>query len=286
MATGIVNPHAVASEFSPEQFPFKHLYWAGGPNMAAKGYADGDPIPVWPCEITGNSADDLVPYGGYASSIFQYAATAVNGNPAVYFNNAVHLGLRLAGSFSDESAMNAAASAGTVRSVLTVNQPRALNTTNSWICGNHNTGTGTAVNPFHLVWASAYAWNGQQNHGGTYNRHVLGTRTNVAVLLSDANNAGTFGQPEPSSVSWYNGAVFPSATQGTIGAWTPWGAKWGIGARYLSTTTWGSYGYPTKYTDIPFVGIYQHPTILMQDQPKFADLNTWFNNEYGYDIVT
>ena len=298
MATGIINPHALAPSFSPEEFPFKHLYWAGGPNMLAKSYADGDPVPSWPCEITGNSIDDLVPEGGYSSSRFLYKDAGVNGNQSVFFTSTSHMGMRLVTRWSDYAAMNSVNySPGSAQAIVTCSQqvsPSSTAMSGIMHLYTDAQGAGGAARAPQLnMRAGASASNTKissatSSGNSAYVDTLGGSRYSPFVTFYDATSPDP--TPTPNTVYrtgdmfWTNGAAVGNYASTYANAWTyskgfAWG-YWGVGGRAIDQV------YNLRNTHVSFVGIYADSTVLMRDQPKFAALNTWFNNEYGVDIIT
>jgi len=285
MATGIVNPYALAADFSPEMFPFVHLYWAGGPNMLAQGYANNDDVPVWPCEITGNSVDDLVPESGYSANIFDYKTAGVNGQPSVYFAaaNQAHEGLRLAARWSDYSALKAEGLIqGTARGYIGVEQKTSgSNTNGSYVINNADTSSRAATTPWMKTTSNGTTVSVKIDASDTVGATSTDTSTALVpnVYVMDMENSGTLGAAYTDTFMWHDGAAVATPAGETISTHREFG-YWGIGSNGQSASQ------SIKKTHIAFVGVYQHPSILMRNQPMFGQLNDWFLDTYGEELIT
>lgn len=68
------------SPVAPDGLPWEHLWWVGGTEFAAQGYADTDNVPTWPDEA---GTDDFVSISG-AQDPQYVAASVMNGAPAIF----------------------------------------------------------------------------------------------------------------------------------------------------------------------------------------------------------
>ena len=270
MATGLVNPYAIAPGYDPTTFPFKHLYWAGGPNFQAMGYANGDDVTSWPCEITGLTTDALVVKNGYASNLFTYSAAGLNGKPSVNFSASAHKGMGLPSSFSDWYSLSYS---GTypLQAQCAAFQVAGTDTALKYIAAGSQTADGAADMKYLAVSYSG----GPYGYGGNFSSAVANytghTAHAVSTQLIDTQHT-------------YSGRnEFFASTNKVEGSYTSTKDNWyywrmgGVG-----NTTANSF-----VGEIGFVGIYRDSgyggagTPMMQGVADYPDLNDWFLSEYG-----
>jgi hypothetical protein len=253
--------------------------------MLAQGYANNDDVPVWPCEITGNSVDDLVPESGYSANIFDYKTAGVNGQPSVYFAaaNQAHEGLRLAARWSDYSALKAEGLIqGTARGYIGVEQKTSgSNTNGSYVINNADTSSRAATTPWMKTTSNGTTVSVKIDASDTVGATSTDTSTALVpnVYVMDMENSGTLGAAYTDTFMWHDGAAVATPAGETISTHREFG-YWGIGSNGQSASQ------SIKKTHIAFVGVYQHPSILMRNQPMFGQLNDWFLDTYGEELIT
>jgi len=276
MAGAIVNPYSFGGPtYDPTTFPFKHLWWADGPAFKAKGYANGGNVTQWPCEITGLTADQLVPTNtSYADSIPTYSANSglMNGEPSVTFGTGMHNGMSLPSlaAFSDAASMNsgtnpsrgmAAAWRPSTSSVDRVAQSVNSSGADAWAPKFRSQSSGTWVDIANWYPTPAAA-------AGRYSSTLA-----ISVMLVDSTWL-VAGENE----AWFNG-VSPGAgatTSAALGT-LPY-HSWSLGGTPNSTEAFGG--------ELSFFGIYTDSSgNRMKDHADFVDLSDWFSTSYGYELI-